>query len=205
MTAVEFEEILRKEWAVAAQNVAAMSTDSKIIEATKAWAIRAGEGISRGGAVFFAGNGGSFADSQHMAAEFTGKMGRMRKSLPGIALGTNNSSMSAIGNDFGFDVSFSRELEGLYRPHSVVFAMSTSGNSANVVELAKTAQKLGLGMVCLTGSSPSQVERHCDVIKVPSIRTERVQELHTLIGHSFCLLVEEFLGITDEPWDSNPK
>lgn len=199
------EEILLKEWSVAAKNLATMAQDPTIIQQTREWSIRAGESLKNGGAVFFAGNGGSFADSQHMAAEFTGKMGRMRKSLPGIALGTNSSSMSAIGNDFGFDYSFARELEGLCRPHSLVFAMSTSGNSVNIVELAKTAKRLEIPMVCLTGFSESEVGRYCDVIQVPTNRTERVQELHTLIGHSFCLLVEEYLGLSDEPWDANSE
>lgn len=158
------------------------------------------DALANGGTVFFAGNGGSFADAQHMAAELTGKMGRMRRSLSGIALGANSSSMSAIGNDFGYEFSFSRELEGLHREHSVVVAFSTSGNSQNLIELAIVAQRLGVPMVCLTGESGGRVASFCEVITLPSSRTERVQELQTLLGHTLCLCIEEILGLSTEPY-----
>lgn len=156
--------------------------------------------LSKGGTVFFAGNGGSFADAQHMAAELTGKMGRMRRPLSGIALGTNSSSMSAIGNDFGYELTFARELEGLHRAHSVVVAFSTSGNSANLLELAKTARKLEIPMVCFTGKMGGQIEGHCEVIRLPSNRTERIQEMQTLLGHTLCLCIEEILELSPEPY-----
>ena len=158
------------------------------------------EALANGGTIFFAGNGGSFADSQHMAAELTGKMGRMRRSLSGIALGANSSSMSAIGNDFGFQYSFSRELEGLYRTDSAVVAFSTSGNSANLIELAITAKELGLPMVCLTGKSRGDIANYCEVIELPSERTERVQEMQTLLGHTLCLCIEEILKLSPDPY-----
>lgn len=156
--------------------------------------------LQNGGTIFFAGNGGSFADAQHMAAELTGKMGRMRRSLSGIALGTNSSSMSAIGNDFGYQFSFARELEGLHRAHSVVVAFSTSGNSANLIELATVADRLGSPMVCLTGQSGGKIAEHCEVIALPSGRTERVQEMQTLLGHTLCLCIEEILELSSEPY-----
>lgn len=156
--------------------------------------------LEKGGTVFFAGNGGSFADSQHMAAELTGKMGRMRRSLSGIALGANSSSMSAIGNDFGFKYAFARELEGLHRENSVVVAFSTTGNSENLVELAKTAASLGVPMVCMTGESGGDIAQHCETIELPSRRTERIQELQTLLGHTLCLCVEELMGLCTEPY-----
>jgi D-sedoheptulose 7-phosphate isomerase len=156
--------------------------------------------LSKGGTVFFAGNGGSFADAQHMAAELTGKMGRTRRSLSGIALGTNSSSMSAIGNDFGYELAFARELEGLHRAHSVVVAFSTSGNSANLLELAKVARKLEIPMVCLTGKTGGKISDHCEVIRLPSNRTERIQELQTLLGHTLCLCIEEILELSSEPY-----
>lgn len=156
--------------------------------------------LEEGGTVFFAGNGGSFADAQHMAAELTGKMGRMRRSLSGVALGANNSSMSAIGNDFGFEFSFARELEGLHRKGSVVVAFSTSGNSANLIELAKSAQNLDLPMVCLTGENGGEISKYCEVVRLPSRRTERIQEMQTLLGHTLCLCIEELMGLSEEPY-----
>lgn len=174
--------------------------DSQIARDLADLSLRCADSLSNGGVIFFAGNGGSFADAQHMAAELTGKMGRMRRSLAGIALGTNGSSMSAIGNDFGYENSFARELEGLHRDQSVVVGFSTSGNSPNLVELAKVAERLGAPMTCLTGESGGQIADFCDVIRMPSGRTERVQEMHTLFGHTLCLCIEELMGLSSLPY-----
>jgi len=153
------------------------------------------DSLAAGGVVFFAGNGGSFADAQHLAAELTGKMSRMRSPLAGIALGTNSSSMSAIGNDFGYEYTFARELEGLARPQSVVVALTTSGNSRNILDLATQAKSMDLPFLGLTGSGGGELARICETIQVPSDRTERIQEMQILLGHTLCLLIEEFLGI----------
>lgn len=177
-----------------------LASDRVVVEKLTQLAELCADALSNGGTVFFAGNGGSFADAQHMAAELTGKMGRMRRSLSGIALGANSSSMSAIGNDFGYEFSFSRELEGLHREHSVVIAFSTSGNSQNLIELAIAAQRLGVPMVCLTGESGGKIASFCEVIVLPSSRTERVQEMQTLLGHTLCLCIEEILGLSTEPY-----
>lgn len=158
------------------------------------------DALVKGGTIFFAGNGGSFADAQHMAAELTGKMGRMRKSLSGVALGANSSSMSAIGNDFGFEFAFSREFEGLHRPNSVVIAFSTSGESKNLLRLAESAAQLKTPMYGLTGLNGGSLATVCDVIRLPSGRTERVQEMQTLMGHSLCLCIEELLSLSNEPY-----
>jgi D-sedoheptulose 7-phosphate isomerase len=166
-----------------------------IIDQLVAWARTCANALASGGVVFFAGNGGSFADAQHLAAELTGTMGRMRVSLAGIALGTNSSSMSAIGNDFGYQFTLSRELEGLNRPNSVVIALSTSGNSANILELVGTAQNLSIPVLGLTGAHGGALADRCEVIRAPSDRTERIQEIHILLGHTLCLLIEEFLGV----------
>lgn len=151
--------------------------------------------LQAGGALFFAGNGGSFADAQHMAAEFSGKLSRERKPLRAIALGTNSSSMSAIGNDFGFVHIFSRELEAFGKEGDVVVAFSTSGSSENLVELGKSSGKIGAKFWSFTGENRGTLENFGTSIKVPSIRTERIQEMHTTLGHILCLLIEEQLGI----------
>ena len=168
---------------------------SRITEQIVTWAQTCANSLARGGVIFFAGNGGSFADAQHLAAELTGKMGRMRSPLAGIALGTNSSSMSAIGNDFGYQLTFARELEGLSRPHSVVIALTTSGNSTNVLELVDQATVMGVPIVVLTGANGGAAADRCTVIRVPSDRTERIQEMHILLGHTLCLLIEEFLEL----------
>ena len=159
------------------------------------WGRICADSLAAGGVVFFAGNGGSFADAQHLAAELTGKMSRMRPPLAGIALGTNSSSISAIGNDFGYEHTFARELEGLARPQSVVVAITTSGNSRNILDLATQAKTMDLPCVGLTGSGGGELAQICETIQVPSSRTERIQEMHILLGHTLCLLIEEFLGI----------
>lgn len=145
--------------------------------------------------VAFCGNGGSFADAQHMAAEFTGKLGRDRAPISGTVLGSNSSSMSAIGNDFGFEMVFARELEAFSNQIGLVVAFSTSGSSKNIIELGKVAKRLGKPLYCFTGSSGGPISEYATLIKVPSMRTERIQELHTTLGHLFCLLVEEELEI----------
>ena len=196
----ELLQLGKQELAGALESYARLSESNEILESLSELARLSSKAISSGGIVFFAGNGGSFADAQHMAAELTGKMSRMRKPLPGIVLGANSSSMSAVGNDFGFEYVFSRELEALYQPHSVVVAFTSSGNSKNLVELAKKSKSLGLSMYCFTGESAGEVDPLCKTIKVPSNRTERVQELQTTLGHLLCLLIEEDLKIfTDQP------
>jgi D-sedoheptulose 7-phosphate isomerase len=166
------------------------------------WGRICADSLAAGGAVFFAGNGGSFADAQHLAAELTGKMSRMRPPLAGIALGTNSSSMSAIGNDFGYEYTFARELEGLARPQSVVVAITTSGNSRNILDLATQAKTMDLSFLGMTGSGGGELAQICETIQVPSNRTERIQEMQILLGHTLCLLIEEFLGIFEtQPQD----
>jgi D-sedoheptulose 7-phosphate isomerase len=197
---VDLRSIIREQFEEAAEVHLVLKQSEKVSEQLGEWSKKCANALANGGTIFFAGNGGSFADAQHMAAELTGKMGRMRKSLSGIALGANNSSISAVGNDFGYEYSFSREFEGLNRQNSVVVAFSTSGNSKNLLELAKTAARLETPMVGLTGDTGGDLSELCEVIRLPSKRTERVQEMQTLLGHTLCLCIEEILGLSDEPY-----
>ena len=199
---VNVQTIIHEQLSEAAELHALLKQSQILTKQLGEWSQKCASALAKGGIIFFAGNGGSFADAQHMAAELTGKMGRMRKSLSGIALGANNSSISAIGNDFGYEYSFSREFEGLHRPNSVVIAFSTSGNSKNLTELAKASTRLETPMVGLTGKNVSELSELCEVIRLPSNRTERVQEMQTLFGHTLCLCVEEILGLSDEPYGS---
>ena len=141
-------------------------------------------------AIFF-GNGGSAADSQHIAAEFIGRFQKERQSLPAIALTTDTSILTALGNDYGFDVVFARQIEGLGQKGDVAFGISTSGNSKNVIEGIKKAKHKGLVTISLTGCGGGKLAKLTDIsIIVPSKKTARIQESHICIAHAICELVE---------------
>ena len=141
-----------------------------------------------------AGNGGSAADAQHFAAEYVGRFYYDRPSLPAIALTTDTSIITAIGNDYGYDQVFSRQIEGYSVKGDILFAISTSGNSPNIINAINTAKKKGVVVVGLTGNAPSKMDDICDYLfKIPSADTPRIQEGHALIEHIICQLVEERL------------
>ena len=147
------------------------------------------------GKLFFMGNGGSAADSQHIAAEFVGRFQKERRSLPAIALTTDSSILTALGNDYGFDIIFARQLEGLGRRGDLVVAISTSGNSKNVIEGVKKAKELGIKSIALTGCGGGRLAGLCDInLIVPSNKTARIQESHICIAHAICELVENQLS-----------
>ena len=148
------------------------------------------DALRYGGKIIFAGNGGSFADAQHLSAEFTSRFLFDRAPLASIALATNNSSISAIGNDYGYEQVFARELQAIAKPEDIFIAISTSGNSANILAAVSVAKKIGVATVGWTGESGGRLKQMCDCICVPSAKTERIQECHILIGHIVCCLVE---------------
>jgi D-sedoheptulose 7-phosphate isomerase len=141
-------------------------------------------------AIFF-GNGGSAADAQHLAAEFLGRYLQERAPLPALALNANTSAVTAIGNDYGYEQTFSRQLRALSAPGDVAVGISTSGNSANVFQALICARELGLFTIALTGASGGKLRGRVDVlIAVPSDDTPRIQECHILAGHAICDTVE---------------
>ncbi len=149
------------------------------------------DALRQGNKVLLFGNGGSAADAQHIAAEFVGRFAFDRPALPALALSVNSSCVTAIGNDYGFDRVFSRQLEALARPGDVAIGISTSGNSLNVQNAMSTAKKIGLHTIALTGRSGGKLISmvdHC--ICAPSEETPRIQECHILIGHVISELVE---------------
>ena len=142
-------------------------------------------------AIFF-GNGGSAADAQHLAAEFLGRYLREREPMPALALNANSSAVTAIGNDFGYEHVFSRQLAALAAPGDIAIGISTSGNSPNVLEALQAAKRLGMFTIALTGASGGAAGEISDVlIAAPSAETPRIQECHILIGHSLCDAVEQ--------------
>lgn len=148
------------------------------------------QSLRAGGKVIFAGNGGSFADAQHLSAEFTSRFLFDRAPLASLALGTNNSTISAIGNDYGYEQVFARELQAIAKPGDVFIPISTSGNSSNVLAAVEIARTLGISTVGWTGQSGGRLKQLCECICIPSAETARIQECHILIGHILCGLVE---------------
>lgn len=152
------------------------------------------DALKRGGRVFFCGNGGSAADAQHLAAELSGRYLFDRVPLDAQALHCNTSALTAIANDFGYDDVFARQIRAHGRACDVLVAISTSGNSTNIVKAVEAASKKGIRTVALTGGRECALSRMADiVIAVPSIETPRVQEMHILIGHTLCEIVEKEL------------
>jgi D-sedoheptulose 7-phosphate isomerase len=150
--------------------------------------------LSGGGTVFFCGNGGSAADAQHLACELAGRFFVDRPGLAAVALTTNTSSMTAIGNDFGFEHVFSRQLEGLGAPGDVLVAITTSGTSANVQRAVAAAHGLGMTVIGMTGPKGKRFAAGCDLALVaPGATTPRIQEAHIALGHTLCELTERAL------------
>lgn len=150
--------------------------------------------LKAGGKVMFCGNGGSAADAQHLAAELSGRFERNRAGLAGLALTTDTSALTAIANDYGYDRVFARQVEALGRPGDVLYAISTSGNSPNVLAAVEAARARGIRVIAVTGASGGQMRAACDVLlNVPAVAAARVQEMHIAVGHMICGIVEEAL------------
>ncbi len=148
--------------------------------------------FKNGNAVYFAGNGGSAADAQHLAAEFSGRFYKDRKALPSDALHCNSSYLTAVANDYSYDVIYARLLEGLAKPGDILVGISTSGNSGNIVKAFEMAKSIGVVTVGFTGATGGKMKPLSDfLINVPSTTTPRIQESHILVGHIICELVEE--------------
>ncbi|NBD19573.1 SIS domain-containing protein [Aquabacterium fontiphilum] len=164
--------------------------------AVEAAGLVAARALEAGGKILFCGNGGSAADSQHLASELTGRFIKDRRPLAALALTTDSSALTCIGNDYAFDEVFARQVAGLGRPGDVLVAISTSGNSRNVVRAVDEARRIGMSVVGLLGRDGGVLKPMCDVaIVVPSDVTARIQEAHILIGHTLCGLIEAELGL----------
>lgn len=150
--------------------------------------------FQNGGKVLFCGNGGSAADAQHLAAEFSGRFYTDRKALPAEALHCNTSYLTAVANDYSYDVVYSRMVDGIGKEGDVLIGLSTSGNSKNIVEAFKTAQSKGMTTIAFTGEGGGLLKELSNILlDVPSKDTPRIQESHILMGHIICQLVEENL------------
>src|SRR3989344_5168794 len=157
-------------------------------------AIALARSLENGGTAFFCGNGGSAGDAQHLAAELAGRFYIERPAMAGIALTTNNSSITAIGNGYGYEFVFSRQLEGLGKKGDVLVAITTSGNSKNILEAIKVARKLSMLVIGITGEKGAAFAKLCDIALItPSDKTPRIQEGHIAMGHAMCEFAEHVL------------
>lgn len=153
------------------------------------------ETLKNGNKVLLCGNGGSAADAQHIAAELTGRYKRERKGLPGIALTTDTSALTAIGNDYGYDRIFDRQVEALANKGDLIIGISTSGNSKNIINALKIGKIIGCKTLGFSGNDGGEMNQVCDInLIVPSNDTPRIQEMHILFGHTICQIVDDGLS-----------
>jgi D-sedoheptulose 7-phosphate isomerase len=158
------------------------------------------QAFAAGNKVLFCGNGGSAADAQHLAAEFSGRFYTDRDALPSEALHCNTSYMTAVGNDYSFDVVYSRIIKGTGKKGDVLIGLSTSGNSVNILKAMEQARENGMITVALTGATGGKLKDLCDyLLNVPSKDTPRIQESHIMVGHIICELVEKNLFDDKKP------
>ena len=149
------------------------------------------DSLKQGGKILLFGNGGSAADAQHIAAELVGRYKLERKGLSAIALSTDTSSLTAIANDYGYEHVFDRQIEALANPEDVAIGISTSGNSSNVINALQLAKNIGCKSIGLSGKSGGDMNKLCDVnLVIPANDTARIQEMHILVGHIICHLIE---------------
>ena len=149
------------------------------------------DSLKQGGKILIFGNGGSAADAQHIAAELVGRYKLERKGLSAIALSTDTSSLTAISNDYGYEHVFDRQIEALAKPEDVAVGISTSGNSSNVINALQSAKNIGCKSIGLSGKFGGDMNKLCDVnLVIPAKDTARIQEMHILLGHIICHLIE---------------
>lgn len=166
---------------------ASKSLESSIIKVAKLIT----DSLQNGGKLIAFGNGGSAADAQHFAAELSGRYKKERKALAGIAISTDTSALTAIGNDYGFEVVFSRQVEAIAQKGDVLFGISTSGNSANVLKAFESGKSIGCKCVGLSGKGGGKMSDLSDInLVIPSDNTPRIQEAHILVIHALCGLIE---------------
>lgn len=169
-----------------------MAADSRLRQLALEVVDTSVEALQRGNKILFAGNGGSAADAQHWAGELVSRFNFDRPGLAGIALTTDTSILTAIGNDYGYDYVFARQIEALGRAGDVFFAISTSGNSANIVRAVKAARERGIKVVGFTGQGGGAMAELCDIcLRMPSTATPKIQEGHEFLGHLICCLIEQ--------------
>ena len=185
------KQAIEREFAKALANFQVMAGDAALIAQIREAVALCTQALRNGNTILFAGNGGSAADAQHWAGELVSRFYYDRPGLSGIALTTDTSILTAIGNDYGFDYVFARQIEALGRAGDVFVAISTSGNSKNILRAIAAAKARGVRIIGFTGKGGGAMAGECDVcFRVPSDETPRIQEGHEFIGHMVCSLIE---------------
>ena len=185
------KELLMHHLGESSRCVSKMASDPELIALLSEIANECVKRLNSGNKLLFAGNGGSAADCQHMAGEYVGKFLFERQGLAAIALTTDSSILTAVGNDYGYETLFSRQIEAIGNKNDIFLAYSTSGNSNNIVNALKFSKKMGLKNIGLTGLNKGKMNKYCDVlIEIPSKLTPRIQEGHLLVGHILCEIIE---------------
>lgn len=171
-----------------------LKEDNALLKTFLSASEKAIEAIKNGNKIFFAGNGGSASDAQHASAELVVRFNKNRKAVAAIALGTNTAITTAISNDFGYEYTFSRQLEALAKKNDIVVGISTSGNSISIVNLLSKAREIGCTTIGFTGQNGGKMNEFCDfLIKVPSTKVATIQEIHGFLLHLFCQIIEDNL------------
>jgi D-sedoheptulose 7-phosphate isomerase len=183
-------EVVKQEIRASIDTKEKVISDDVLMNGVLALAEKCAAALRDGGKILFCGNGGSFADAQHLSAEFTSRFLFDRPGLPSLALGTNSSAMTAIGNDYGYENVFAREIQAIATPSDVLIAISTSGNSENILKALQAAKTKNVPTVVLTGAGKGKLPKDIQALHIPSLDTARIQECHILIGHIICGLVE---------------
>lgn len=182
---------IHRDLEASAEHAQSLAGDAVLIEAIEAVVDLCMRSLKAGGKILFAGNGGSAADAQHMAGEFVSRFNYDRPGLAAVALTVDSSILTAIGNDYGYDYVFSRQIEALGQAGDVFFAYSTSGNSANIIRALEAAKAKRVSRVGLTGNRGGAMNPLCDyLLAMPSAHTPRIQEGHLMVGHAICAAVE---------------
>jgi D-sedoheptulose 7-phosphate isomerase len=192
MSATKVGEAIRGQIQQSLEVKQAILDDAELLALIEKVALKCLDVYRQGGKVMLAGNGGSAADAQHLAAELVGRFYLNRPGLPALALTTNSSALTAISNDFDPNLIFARQLEALGQAGDVFIGISTSGNSPNVIEALKSCREKGIASVGLAGAGGGKMKEHCDYcLIVPSQDTPRIQEAHVMIGHIICGIIED--------------
>jgi D-sedoheptulose 7-phosphate isomerase len=194
------QKIIRQELDRSAEVLNDMAGDQALLDGIEAVANLFLETLRAGRKILFAGNGGSAADAQHLAAELVGRMGFDRPGLPAFALTTDTSVLTAIGNDYGYEALFARQVQAVGARGDVLVAISTSGRSPNILRALVQAKARGLRTVGLAGASGGEMAKLCDhCLSVPSLETPKIQQGHIVIGHVICGLVETAMFRNGDP------
>ena len=193
-----FEPFITEQIQASLQVKQAMATNPTIVQKLQQACACLVSGYQQGRKTLLIGNGGSAADAQHIAAELVGRFYTDRPSLAAIALTTDTSILTAVGNDYGYARLFARQIEGLGQPGDILIALSTSGNSDNILQGIQQARTQQLKVIGLTGATGGAMTEHCDIcLCVPSTDTPRIQECHILLGHILCAAIENTLFGSD--------